>query len=148
MVAIIINKRFPFSVGEIVMFFNIFILGSAGLVFGWNQAMYSLIAYFIEYKVIDVVIQGLNEEKAIFIISDNSQEIADAILARLGRGITFLEGKGGFSKNEKLIIYTVVTRLEISKLKSIVMEKDEKAFVTINDVTDVMGGKHKKRSIH
>ena len=148
MVAIIVSKRLPFSVGEIVMFFNIFILGSAALVFGWDRAMYSLIAYFIAYKVIDVVIEGLNEEKAVFIISDNSEEISSAIVARLGRGITFFEGKGGFSKNNKQIIYSVITRLEISKLKSIVMEKDENAFVTIYDVSDVMGGKHKKRSIH
>lgn len=148
MVAIIINKRMPFSVGEIVMFFNIFILGSAGLVFGWDKSMYSLLAYFIAYKVIDVVIEGLNEEKAIFIISDNSQEIAEAIHARLGRGITLFEGKGGFAKNSKQIIYSVVTRLEISKLKSIISEKDENAFVTINDVVEVMGGRHKKHSIH
>ncbi len=148
MVAIIINKRTSFSVGEMVMFFNVFILSSAGLVFGWNHAMYSLIAYFIAYKVIDIIIEGLDETKAAIIISESGEEIAKAITARLGRGVTFLDGKGGFSKNEKTILYSVVTRLEVSKLKSIIYDKDESAFVTINDVSEVMGGKHKKRSIH
>lgn len=148
MVAIVFNKRTAFSVGEIVMFFNLFILSSAGLVFGWDRAMYSLLAYFIAFKVIDVTIEGLNEEKAAIIVSDNSYEIAEAILARLGRGVTFLEGKGGFSKEPKTIIYSVITRLEIAKLKAIVYEIDENAFLTINDVFDVMGGKQKKRAIH
>ncbi len=148
MVAIIINKKTAFSVGEMVMLFNVFILSSAGLVFGWDRAMYSLIAYFIAYKVIDITIEGLDEAKAAFIISDKAEEIAEAITARLGRGVTFIDGKGGFSKNEKTILYSVITRLEISKLKSIIYDKDENAFVTINDVSDVMGGKHKKRAIH
>lgn len=148
MVAIIINKSTAFSVGETVMFFNVFILSSAGLVFGWDRAMYSLIAYFIAFKVIDITIEGLDEAKAVIIISEYGEEIADAITARLGRGVTFIEGKGGFSKNQKTIIYSVVTRLEVAKLKSIIYDKDENAFVTINDVSDVMGGKHRKRAIH
>ncbi|MBC3888383.1 DUF2179 domain-containing protein [Acetobacterium paludosum] len=148
MVAIVFTRRSSFSVGEIVMFFNIFILCSAALVFGWDRAMYSLLAYYIAFKVIDVTIEGLDEEKAAIIVSDNPDEIAEAILARLGRGVTFLEGKGGFSKESKTVIYSVITRLEISKLKSIVAEKDEHAFLTISDVFDVMGGKQKKRSIH
>ncbi len=148
MVAIVINKRTAFSVGETVMFFNIFILSSAGLVFGWDRSMYSLIAYFIAFKVIDVTIEGLDEAKAAIIISVNGDDIAATIMDRLGRGVTFLEGKGGYEKNQKVILYVVVTRLEIAKLKSIIHEKDENAFVTINDVSDVMGGKHRKRAIH
>lgn len=148
MVAIVFSKSAAFSVGEIVMFFNLFILSSAGLIFGWDRAMYSLLAYFIAFKVIDVTIEGLNEEKAAIIVSDNPYEIADTILARLGRGVTFLDGKGGFSKEEKVVIYSVITRLEIAKLKLIVAEKDENAFLTISDVFDVMGGKQKKKSIH
>lgn len=148
MVAIVISKKIAFSVGEIVMFFNLFILSSAGLVFGWDRAMYSLLAYFIAFKVIDVTIEGLDEDKAAIIISDNPQEIADAIMARLGRGVTYMEGKGGFSNEDKTIIYSVITRLEVAKLKSIIQEKDPHAFLTINDVYEVMGGKHKKRAIH
>lgn len=148
MIAIVLTKRTSFSVGQIVMFFNIFILSSAGLVFGWDRAMYSLITYFIAFKVIDITVEGLNEAKAAIIISDNHEEIAEAILARLGRGVTLVEGRGGFSNRPKTIIYSVTTRLEIAKLKSIVYELDPKAFLVMNDVFDIMGGKHKKRAIH
>ena len=147
-IAIILNKHTLFSVGQIVMIFNVFIFSSAAFVLGWDRALYSMLAYFVAHKAIDIVIQGFDEVKAVIIVSDNAEEIADAITARLGRGVTFLDGQGGFSRDKKTIIYSVVTRLEISKLRSIIMDKDESAFVTINDVTDVMGGRHKKRAIH
>lgn len=147
-VALILSEKTGFSVGQIVMFFNLFILGSSGLIFGWDRAMYSLIAYFIAYKVIDITVDGLDEEKAAYIISDNWKEIGDAITARLGRGVTYLNGKGGFTQEDKTVIYSVVTRLEIAKLKGIIQELDENAFMTIHDVADVMGGKYKKKAIH
>lgn len=147
-VAIILNKNSFLSVGQLVMLCNIFIFSAAALILGWDRALYSMLAYFVAHKAIDIVIEGIDEAKAVIIISDNGEEIADAITARLGRGVTFLEGWGGFSKDKKTILYSVVTRLEISKLCSIVTDKDENAFVTINDVSDVMGGKHKKRAIH
>lgn len=147
-VAIILSKKTAFSVGEIVMFFNLFILSSAGVVFGWDRAMYSLIAYFVAFKVIDLTIEGLDESKAVIIISDKSDEIAEVLMARLGRGVTFLEGQGGYSKQAKGVLYSVVTRLEVSKLKSIIDEIDEEAFVTIQDVHEVLGGRLTKKAIH
>jgi uncharacterized membrane-anchored protein YitT (DUF2179 family) len=147
-VAIVISKRTGFSVGEMVMFFNLFILSSAGLIFGWDRAMYSLIAYFIAYKVIDITIEGLEESKAVFIVTDKHEEIAEVLMARLGRGVTHLEGKGAYSGQSKGVLYSVVTRLEVAKLKGIIDDIDENAFVTINDVHDVMGGTLKKRAIH
>lgn len=147
-VAIILDKKTSFSIGEIVMFFNIFILGSAGLVFGWDKAMYSLMAYFIAFKVIDVTIEGLDESKAVMIISDQPNEIAEALMARLGRGVTYLEGKGGYTREDKSVLYSVITRLEIAKLKAMVQEIDDSAFVTISDVHEVLGGRFKKKAIH
>jgi uncharacterized membrane-anchored protein YitT (DUF2179 family) len=147
-IAIIMNKGTVFSVGQIVMFFNIIIFSCAALVLGWDRALYSMLAYFVAHKAIDIVMEGFDEAKAVMIVSDNGNEIAEAITARLGRGVTFLEGRGGFSNEKKTIMYSVVTRLEVAKLRSIIMDKDENAFVTINDVSDVMGGKHRKRAIH
>lgn len=147
-IAIVLAKKTAFSVGEIVMFFNLFILCSAGVIFGWDRAMYSMMAYFIAFKVIDLTIEGLDESKAAMIISDKPDEIAEVLMARLGRGVTYLEGRGGYSKQSKSVLYSVVTRLELSKLKSIIDEIDEEAFVTIQDVHEVLGGQFKKQSIH
>ncbi|QNG59798.1 YitT family protein [Bacillus sp. PAMC26568] len=146
--AILFYKQSPFSVGEIIMFFNLFILGSAGFVFGWDRAMYSLIAYFIAYKTIDVVIQGLDESKSAWIISENPDEVGQAILARLGRGVTYLNGEGAYTGDDKKVIFCVITRLEEAKLKSIVEELDPSAFLAVANITEVRGGRFKKRSIH
>jgi uncharacterized membrane-anchored protein YitT (DUF2179 family) len=146
--AILINKKFPFSVGEIIMFFNIFILGAAGFVFTWDRAMYSILAYVIAFKTIDVVIKGLDESKSAWIISDNSEAIGDAIMNRLGRGVTYLSGEGAFSGDDKKVIFCVITRLEEAKLKEIVEENDPNAFLAIADMAEVRGGRFKKRDIH
>nr|WP_261807852.1 YitT family protein [Paenibacillus sp. N3.4] len=147
-VAILTSKKIPFSVGEIVMFFNLFILGSAGFVYSWDRAMYSLIAYFIAYKMIDVTIEGFDESKSVWIISDQFREIGEAVLDRLGRGVTYLEGEGGFSGENKKVIFCVITRLEEAKLKSIVDELDSTAFLAVGNIHDVKGGRFKKSDIH
>ena len=147
MVAIVINRRWDFSVGQVVMFFNIFILGAAGLLFGWDRAMYSLITYFIAFKLIDIVVEGLDESKAAMIISGRSREIAATITARLGRSVTFLHSEDGDNGQKSAVIYVTLTRIEISKLKAICLEEDENALITIQSVSDVIGKQHKK-SIH
>lgn len=146
--AILSNSKLPFSVGEIIMFFNIFILGAAGFVFTWDRAMYSLIAYFIAYKTIDLTITGLEESKSAWIISENHKEIGDAILHRLGRGVTYLKGEGAYTGDEKGVVFCVITRLEEAKLKDIVDEFDSSAFLAIADIAEVKGGRFKKRGIH
>lgn len=145
---ILLSKKFPFSVGEFVMFFNIFIFGWAGFVLGWEQAMYSIITYFIASKAIDLVGQGLSgDTKAALIISNEYEEVADAITQRLGRMITKLHGQGGYMDHDKDVIFVVLTRLEIAKLKSIVHDTDPNAFITIMDAQEVHGGKF-KTAIH
>ncbi|WP_212903699.1 YitT family protein [Clostridium polyendosporum] len=146
-VAIILDKRMSFSIGEIVMFFNLFILSSAGFVFGWDRAMYSLIAYFIAFKVIDITVEGLDESKGVVIISESHKDITEAIIDRLGRGVTLLNGKGGYKGTPTNVIYVVVSRLEIAKLKSIVHGFDENALITIGSV-EVSGKRYKKKAIH
>jgi uncharacterized membrane-anchored protein YitT (DUF2179 family) len=146
--AILFNNKLPFSVGEIIMFFNIFILGSAGFVFGWDRALYSLMAYFIAFKTIDIVLQGLDESKSAWIISEHHQEIGDAILARLGRGVTYLSGEGAFTGDDKKVIFCVITRLEEAKLKAIVEEIDPQAFLAVGNIAEVRGGRFKKKDIH
>jgi uncharacterized membrane-anchored protein YitT (DUF2179 family) len=146
-IAIILDKRSSFSIGEIVMIFNLFILSAAGFVYGWDRAMYSLIAYFIAFKVIDITVEGIDESKGVIIISENYEDIAEALIDRLGRGVTLLDGKGGYKGLATNVIYVVVTRLEIAKLKSIVHGFDENALVTISSV-EVSGKRYKKKAIH
>ena len=133
-------------VAEIVMAMNLVILGAAGFVYSWNSAMYSLIAYFIAYKMIDITITGLEESKGVMIITDadNSKDIADALNANLNRGVTIMYGEGGYLKQPKHVLYSVVTRLEITRLKDTVYEVDPTAFITIQDVHDVFGGRFTK----
>ena len=147
-VAIIMDKKSVFSVGEVVMFINLFILSSAGLLYGWDKAMYSLVAYFVISKMIDVVIKGLDESYAVMIVTNSHDDITSALNDRLGRGVTLLHGAGGYTGESKEVLYCVVTRLEVDKLKEIVLEKDENAFVTINAVHDIIGGRFKKKAIH
>ncbi|WP_425484677.1 YitT family protein [Kroppenstedtia pulmonis] len=146
--AILMHNRLPLSVGQIVMFFNIFILGSAGFVFGWDRAMYSLIAYFIAFKMMDLTIEGFDETKSVWIFSDRFEEIGDALLHRLGRGVTYFKGEGAYTGEGKNVIFCVVTRLEEAKLISIVDDIDPNAFLAIANMHDVKGGQFKKREIH
>ena len=146
-VAILLEKRSAFSIGEIVMFINFFILGASGFLFGWDRAMYSLIAYYIAFKTIDITVEGLEESKAVIIVSDKNSDISKAIMDRLGRGITLLDGKGAYSGAETEVIYVVISRLEISKLKNIVNGFDEDALITITSVEGT-GKKYAKKAIH
>lgn len=143
-VAITMSKKVNLSVGQIVFIFNIFIYGSAIFVFGVDRALYSLLTYFITFKIIDVVSEGLEQAKAAIIITDREEEISDEIFKRLGRTVTILTGEGKVSKSEKVVLYTVITRLEIQELKDIVQSADVSSFVTISDVSDIIGNHIKK----
>ncbi|MGF6950758.1 uncharacterized membrane-anchored protein YitT (DUF2179 family) [Neobacillus sp. B4I6] len=146
--ALVITKKVPFSVGQIIMFINIFILGAAGFVFSWDRAMYSLLAYVIASKAIDSVVAGLEESKSVWIISDEAEEIGNAINARLGRGVTYIKGQGAFTGDSKKVIFSIITRLEESKLTTIVEDIDPTAFLAIADISEVRGGRFKKKDIH
>ncbi|MBE0344131.1 YitT family protein, partial [Paenibacillus sp. 28ISP30-2] len=127
---------------------NIFNRGSAGFVFGWPNALYSMIAYYIAMKMIDITIEGLDQSKSVWIISEKYRDIGDALTDRLGRGVTYLEGEGGFTGDSKKVIFVVITRLEEAKLKNIVEDWDPQAFVAIGNIHDVKGGRFKKKGIH
>ena len=139
-VAIWMDNRTSFSVGEIIMFFNFFILGAAGFVFSWNSAMYSLIAYFICSRMIDAVSTGLDSSKGVFIVTTDYDKVSDAIVHDMHRAVTRLHGQGGFLKDDKDVLYCVVTRLEVTKLKQVVHGIDPNAFLSVFDVQEVQGG--------
>ena len=141
--SLVLSKKFGFSVGEWIMTFNIFIYGASGLVFGWNRAMYAVLTYFIAFRVIDVVLEGLNSAKSIRVISDKAHEIGDELLEKLDLGVTYIKGVGAYSGAEKTIIYCVVSRLEMARMKEIIKNIDPSAFISVVDVHEAYGGRTK-----
>ena len=141
MLSLIVSKNFGFSVGEFILIINVFIYAVVGLVFGWESAMYSVLTYFIASKVIDNVMEGFNSSKSVRIISDNAGEIGEALIERLDISITYLQGIGGYTGQDKDLIYCVISRLELPKMLEIVKEIDKRAFVSVVDVHEVYGGR-------
>jgi len=145
--AIRFAKKLGFSIGEIIMFFNVFIYTCAGFLYGWDRAMYSVLVYFIAYKVIDVVLEGLNESKSVTIISDKAEDIGNEIIKKLDISVTYIDAKGGYTGVAKKMIYCVISRLELAKLKDLLRTIDPTAFLAIETVHEVDGVQIKKRRI-
>ena len=143
-VAILINKKTSFSVGQVILLVNLVIYMVAGILFGWDRALYSILTYFITFKIIDMVSEGFEQAKAAMIITNHGEEIANSIYKHLGRTVTMLEGEGLIS-GKKVVLYAVVTRIEIPELKRIVAADDYSAFVTITDVNEIVGKHIKKK---
>lgn len=137
-VAIVISKKTSLSVGQIVLIFNLVVYTVAGFFFGFDRAMYSLLTYIISFRIIDFVSEGLEQAKAALIVTENGTELSNEIFKRLGRTTTTIRGKGLIS-GKKEVLYCVLTRMEIFELKHIVGEMDESAFVTILEVSDIIG---------
>lgn len=139
---IIVNKRTGFTVGQVVLVFNIFVFGLYGLLFfDWHIAVKSLLTYIVAFKMIDLVIVGLEELKAVQIISQKSTKVAEAIMERLGLGLTITLGKGGFSKDEREILNVVVERLDLSDLKELILNEDPAAFISVTNIYEVQYGR-------
>lgn len=143
--AIRFAKKLGFSIGEIIMFFNVFIYTCAGFLYGWDRAMYSVLVYFIAYQVIDFVLEGPNESKSVTIISDSAEKIGDEIIKKLDISVTYIDAQGGYSGAPKKMIYCVISRLEITKLKDLIRTIDPHAFLAIETVHEVDGVQIKKR---
>lgn len=143
-VALLLSRKSSFSVGQVVFIINIFIYATAGFLFGWDRALYSLLTYFISFKIIDMVEEGLDQGKAAMIITQNGEELAGEIYKKLGRTCTMMDGQGLISSDKKCILYCVITRIEVATLRKIVRESNESAFVTITDVSEIVGNHVKK----
>lgn len=137
-VAILLNKKFALPVGQIVLGFNVIIYITAGFLFGFDRAMYSLLTYFITSKVLDIVENGINQAKAAMIITDHADDIVNRIYEKLGRTVTIMEGEGLVS-GKKVVLYCVLTRFEIGALREIIESLDASAFIAISDVSEIIG---------
>ncbi|KAA0548992.1 YitT family protein [Bacillus sp. BGMRC 2118] len=148
MLAVLLSRKLPFGTSDLILFLNIFVFIFVSIVFGLQGALLSAIAYYIASKVIHIVEEGLSGSKTFKIITTNPDLMVKTIRDSLGRSATFNEVYGGFSKEKFKEITCVINRLEETKLKEIINEIDENAFVTVYDVAEVKGGNFRKHNVH
>lgn len=127
------------SVGKIMMVLDGIIIFSGAVIFGAINTMYAIIAVYVTGKILDNMLEGVHFSKAVFIISDKGETIAQEIMRILDRGVTGLNGRGMYTNNDKEVLFCVVSKKEIYKLKDIVRSLDTKAFVIVSDVKEVLG---------
>ncbi|MBF8262636.1 MAG: yqfU [Parachlamydiales bacterium] len=140
--AIIINRKKGFTVGQVVLFINIFIFGAYGLIFlDWHIALRSLMTYIVAFKMIDIIIAGLEELKSVLIMCSQPEKLSKIITHELGLGLTFIKGKGGYSGEDRDILFIIVERLDLSELKEIVLREDPSAFMAIENLHEVAYGR-------
>ncbi|MBR1616895.1 YitT family protein [bacterium] len=140
-----VSKIYPYSVGEIIMFINIFVFGAAGFLYGWEQAMYSTLTYLVAYRAIDAVVQGLSEEKSIRIITDKGEELGQEIITKLNKTVTYIQAQGGYSKAQKTMVYCIIPRIELQKLKDLISSIDKDAFISIENIHEVYGKRYRNK---
>lgn len=148
--AIFSSRKTTLTVGDFILIFNIVIFSVAAYVVNIETALYAILTYLVASKTVDFVVHGIEEYTSVMIVSEKSEEIKEAITKKMGRGVTILRGKGGYGKKghrtrDYDVIYTVITRLELQKMKTEIAKLDEDAFVVENSVNDIKGGMIKKR---
>lgn len=136
------------KVGDVILLLNILIFSAAAFVLGIEPALYSMVTYFAASKTVDFLIHGLEEYTAITIMSEKNDEIRLAIVRDLERGVTVYKGRGGLSDTEQDILFCVVTRLEIGRVKTVVRDLDSKAFIVVNPLADAEGGVLKRLALN
>ncbi len=147
--ALLISKRSDlFRVGEVILALNVVIFLTAAFVLGVESALYSILTYVSASKTLGFLINGIEEYTAVVINSAKNDQVRRRILRELGRGVTVYKGRGGMSGVDQDILFCVVTRLEIGKVKSIAREVDPSAFLVVYPLADVEGGVMKKTALH
>ena len=143
--AVIFAKRIGVTVGTFVMAYNVLLYFVIGIIFqSWTLPLYSVIAYAAAIKAVDFIVEGLDKAKSAMICTKREKEVSSALSEEFGHGITHISAKGYYSGKDQTIVYFVVNRFQIPRLKDIVTQIDPDAFVTITDVSDVLGSSLKK----
>mgnify|MGYP003334619737 CR=1 FL=1 len=149
--AIYLSRKFGTTIGDVVMAINVIIFGTAAYFLSVEVALYSMITYLSASKTLDFLVEGIEEYIGVTIISAHSEEISQMIIAKLGRGVTIYNGKGGYGNSgdskEMDILFSVLTRLEVHKLNTEIEIIDPGAFVVMHSTKDTKGGMIKKRPL-
>lgn len=139
-------KGLGLTVGTFVMIYNVILYILIGIIWGsWILPLYSIITYFVGNKTIDFIVEGLDKAKSVMIVTERQEEICQALSAEFGRGITQISARGYFSGAEKCVIYFVVNRFQIPRVKKLVTSMDGSAFITVTEISDVMGTSVKQK---
>ena len=150
--AIYISRRTSLTIGDVILIFNIVIFSFAAWVLGIETALYAILTYLAASKTVDFIIEGIEEFTGVTIISPKSEEISNMIIKKMGRGVTLYKGSGGYGKGglkkfDQDIVFTVITRLEISRLQTELDALDPNAFMVMHSIRDTKGGMIKKRAM-
>ena len=135
----ILNKYFDIPVGKAFLALDSFVLSALGILFGRDIFMYTLVGLFISTKAIDFIQDGVDKAKALMIISDKSEEIKNEIMKQTGRGVTIINARGGYTNDNKEVLYCILGRYEVTTVKRIIKNIDRKAFMSISEVSEVLG---------
>ena len=143
--AILLNQRLHISIGDVIMCFNTVLFISSAYFLGFEIAMYSIISYFSASKAIDFLVTGLDEHISMMIVTEKSSEIKSFLLEEFQKGVTILKAQGGFSEKEQNVLFCVMTRFDLSKIKPAILKEDPRAFIITHRIGFSMGGiiKHK-----
>lgn len=141
--AVIFAKKLGITVGTFVMIYNVALYVICGIVLSsWILPLYSIVAYGAALKTVDFIIEGIDRSKSAFIVTNMREEISSALIENFECGITIMDAKGGYSNAEQSVLYFVVNRFQITRMKDIVHSIDPKAYITISDVADVFKANH------
>lgn len=145
--AVIFSKKLGITVGTFVMIYNVILYIIIGIVFNsWELPLYSIITYAVGIKSVDFIVEGLDKAKSVVIVTEMEEEVCDALSSNFGYGVTQIHATGYYSGKSRSVIYFVVNRFQIAKLKIIVSAIDPNAFVTISETSDVLGSSLKNKN--
>jgi len=137
--SVIFVKRFSIRLGSTILAFNVVILAAAALLFSLEGALYTLIYLYVTSHILNLVVTGLSQRKAVFIISSHWKEISRRIIEKINRGVTVIQGEGGYTGREAKILYSIITYQELSRFKQMIRAVDPNAFVVVTETLEVMG---------
>lgn len=144
--AVTFSKRLGLTVGTFVMIYNVMLYILIGVIWGsWILPLYSIVTYYVGNKTVDFIVEGLDKAKSVMIVTERQEEICQALSAEFGRGITQISARGYYSGAEKCVIYFVVNRFQIPRVKRLVTAIDANAFITVTEISDVMGTSVKQK---
>jgi uncharacterized membrane-anchored protein YitT (DUF2179 family) len=137
--SIILMKRFSIRLGSSILAFNTLVLAAGAVLFSLETALYTLVYLYVSSSMVNLVVTGLSQRKAVYVISPQWKRISQEIMEQIQRGVTIIGGRGGYTDRDQQILYTVITFRELPRLKQLISVIDPNAFVVVTDTLEVMG---------